>query len=183
MNYPVVISFGNTTITLHAIIEFAAYFIGFRYFLFLRKKQTDAISTNHRLWILIGAIVGSLLGSRLIGGLEDLHQLKIADNIFLYFYTNKTVLGGLLGGLWGVEIIKKIIKEKNSSGNLFTYPLILALIIGRIGCFTMGIYEETYGTETSLFSGMNLGDGIMRHPVTLYEIFFLCLSVDKFKVN
>ena len=83
------------------------------------------------------------------------------------------MLGGFLGGLWGVEIIKKIIKETHSSGDLFTYPMILALIIGRIGCFSMGIYEETYGTVTNFFLGMSLGDGRLRHPVTLYEIVFL----------
>lgn len=175
MHFPVTISFGNTTFPLHGIIEFAAYFIGFRYFLYLRKKQPDNISTTNRLWILIGAIMGSVLGSRIAGGLEDPQQIKMVNNVFLYFYQNKTVLGGFLGGVWGVEIIKKIIGEKNSSGDLFTYPLILALIIGRIGCFSMGVYEETYGTETHLFTGMNLGDGKMRHPVTLYEIAFLVL--------
>lgn len=173
MNFPVTISFAHNSFPLHGILEFAAYFIGFRYFLYLRKKQTDIINTSNRVWILIGAIFGSVLGSRIIGGLEDPAQIKIADNVLLYFYQNKTVLGGLLGGVWGVELIKKIIKEKNNSGDLFTYPLILALIIGRIGCFSMGVYEETYGITTSFFTGMNLGDGQLRHPVTLYEIVFL----------
>jgi len=175
MQFPVTISIGASVIPLHGIIEFAAYFIGFRYFLYLRKKQPDAISTTNRIWILIGAILGSVLGSRIAGGLEDPEQLKMANNVLMHFYLNKTVLGGFLGGVWGVEIIKKMIGEKSSSGDLFTYPLILSLIIGRIGCFSMGVYEETYGTATSFFTGMNLGDGKMRHPVTLYEMAFLLL--------
>ena len=122
---------------------------------------------------MIGAIFGALIGSRLIGGLEDPPQISKADNIFFYFYQNKTVLGGFLGGLFGVELIKKIIGEKRASGDLFVYPIILALIIGRIGCFTMGVYEETYGTASGLPWAMDLGDGILRHPVALYEIFFL----------
>jgi prolipoprotein diacylglyceryltransferase len=52
---------------------------------------------------------------------------------------------------------------------------VLALIIGRIGCFSMGIYEETYGNETEFFTGMDLGDGRLRHPVVLYEIIFLII--------
>jgi len=175
MQFPVTIPIGASVIPLHGIIEFAAYFIGFRYFLYLRKKQPDAISTTNRIWILIGAILGSVLGSRIAGGLEDPEQLKMANNVLMHFYLNKTVLGGFLGGVWGVEIIKKMIGEKSSSGDLFTYPLILSLIIGRIGCFSMGVYEETYGTATSFFTGMNLGDGKMRHPVTLYEMVFLLL--------
>jgi phosphatidylglycerol---prolipoprotein diacylglyceryl transferase len=175
MSFPVMLSFGDTKFPLHGVLEFAAYFISFRYFLYLRKNQQDAINTSNRIWILIGAIFGSIAGSRIVGGLEDPAQIKIADNVLLYFYQNKTVLGGFLGGLWGVEIIKKVIKEKHSSGDLFTYPMLLALIIGRIGCFSMGVYEETYGTITTSFAGMNLGDGQLRHPVTLYEIGFLVL--------
>ncbi len=173
MKFPVTVSLGDFHIQLHALLEFAAYFTGFRYFLYLRKKQTDRISINHRIWILIGAIFGSALGSRIAGGLEDPEQISKAGNVFMHFYQNKTVLGGFIGGTWGVELIKKIIHEKHSSGDLFTYPLILALIIGRIGCFSMGIYEETYGTVTDFITGINLGDGQPRHPVTLYEMVFL----------
>ena len=158
---------------MHVVFEVLAFFIGFRYFLWLRKKRGDAIKTPNRTWIIIGAIIGALIGSRLIGGLEDPTQITKANNVLFYFYQNKTVLGGFLGGLTGVEIVKKIIKEKGASGDLFVYPIILALIIGRMGCFSMGIYEETYGTVTTLPWGMNLGDGLVRHPVSLYEIIFL----------
>jgi phosphatidylglycerol---prolipoprotein diacylglyceryl transferase len=175
MHFPVEISFGNNKIPLHAITEIAAFFIGYRYYAFLRKRKGDLINTDNRLWIFIGAVFGALIGSRLIGSLERPQELLAAKNMWLYIYANKTVLGGFLGGLFGVELIKKIIKEKHSSGDLFTYPIILALIIGRIGCFCMGVYEETYGTVTTFFVGMNLGDGQLRHPVTIYEIFFLAL--------
>ncbi len=148
-------------------------FIGFRYFLFLRKRKGDFIPNQQRIWIITGAIFGALLGSRLVGGFENPAQLLTAKNLLFYFYQHKTVVGGFLGGLFGVEFVKKIIKEKQSSGDLFTYPILLALIIGRIGCFSMGIFEETYGIPTKLITGMDLGDGIYRHPVTLYEIFFL----------
>lgn len=175
MYYPVFIESGSYQLLLHTITEPLGMFIGFRYYLYLRKKQGDFIESENRIWILIGAIFGAIAGSRLIGGLEDPVALAQAKNKMLFFYQNKTVMGGFLGGVFGVEIIKKVIGEKNSSGDLFTYPIILALIIGRIGCFSMGIYEETYGTVTGLFTGMNLGDGLLRHPVTLYEIGFLIL--------
>ena len=82
-------------------------------------------------------------------------------------------MGGLFGGLLGVEFIKWIIGEKESSGDLFTLPIILGIFIGRIGCFLTGINEFTYGSETSFFMGMDLGDGVNRHPTSLYELFFL----------
>lgn len=157
------------------MLEVLAYFIAFRYFLYLRKKQGDVIHQSNRIWIIIAAIFGSLLGSRILGGLENPQQVLQADNVLLYFYINKTVFGGFLGGLFGVEFAKKLMGERNASGDLFTYPMVLGLIIGRIGCFSMGVYEETYGTETGFFTGMNLGDGVLRHPVTLYEIGYLIL--------
>ena len=175
MHFPITIEIGSLKILLHAILEPLGMFIGFRYFLYLRKGKGDQIEGGQRLWIIIGAIFGALIGSRLVGGFENPAELFNADNQFVYIYQNKTVVGGFLGGLFGVELVKKLIKEKKSSGDLFTCPMILALIIGRIGCFSMGVYEETYGVQTGFFTGMNLGDGINRHPVTLYEIIFLIL--------
>lgn len=175
MNFPVYLEIGSFKILLHAVLEPLAFFAGFRYYLWLKKKKGDIIPQDNRTWIIIGAIFGALFGSRIVGGLERPDELYREGNIFLHFYTNKTVLGGLLGGLFGVELTKKIAKEKNASGDLFVYPILLALIIGRIGCFSMGIKEETYGIPYAGITGMDLGDHILRHPVTLYEIAFLLL--------
>jgi len=53
-------------INIHLILEYAAFFIGFRYYVFLRKNQTDSISNSNRLSIILGAALGALIGSRLI---------------------------------------------------------------------------------------------------------------------
>ena len=173
MDYPFTIQIGNTKILWHIVLETIGFIAGYRYFVFLRKKQGDIIENENRIWILIGATFGALLGSRLIGGLENPIEMFASKNVLIYFYENKTIVGGLLGGLFGVELVKKIIGETQKSGDLFTYPIILGMMIGRIGCFSMGIYEETYGTITSLPWAMNLGDSALRHPVALYEILFL----------
>lgn len=159
----------------HFVLETLAFFVGFRYFLYLRKQQGDLISERNRLRLIIATILGALIGSRLLGALEDWSSLMASSNLLLHIYASKTVLGGLLGGLWTVELAKWRIGEKKSSGDLFTFPLILGLIIGRIGCFICGVYEPTHGVETDFFLGMDLGDGKMRHPVALYEIAFLLL--------
>lgn len=167
------------TINIHLILEYLAFFIGFRYYLYLRKRQDDAISTTNRLSIIIGAIFGALFLSRLMGFLEDpiLHTTESTLSIV----SNKTIMGGLFGGLLGVELAKKIIGEKHSSGDLFTLPIILGIMIGRLGCFLMGIKEFTYGKTTTFFLGMNLGDNLNRHPLALYEIVFLLLLFILFK--
>ena len=175
MAYPIDLKLGNVTVSLHLIFETLGFVIGFRYFLFLRHQQKDRITDSNRSWIIIGATFGAFLFSRIVGALENPITLIHSPHTLLYLYANKTIVGALLGGLLVVEITKKIIHEKSSSGDLFTYPLILAMMIGRIGCFTMGLGEETYGTATTSFFGIDLGDGVYRHPVTLYEIAFLAL--------
>jgi len=160
-------------INVHLVLEYLAFFVGFRYYIVLRKKSADNISSNNRLSIIIGAIFGALVFSRLVAFLEK-PELHLQQNWF-YILSNKTIMGGLFGGLLGVELAKKVIGEKESSGDLFTLPLILGICIGRIGCFFTGIKEFTYGKETSFFLGIDLGDGVLRHPIALYEVLFLLI--------
>jgi phosphatidylglycerol---prolipoprotein diacylglyceryl transferase len=47
--------------------------------------------------------------------------------------------------------------------------LAAAIAVGRLGCFFSGIEDRTYGTPTDLPWGYDFGDGILRHPVELYE--------------
>ncbi|RFS19026.1 diacylglyceryl transferase [Chitinophaga silvatica] len=175
MHFPVYIDVLSLHFPLHALTETLGMFLGFRYFLFLRKQQGDLITNNNRIWIIIGATFGALAGSRILGALENPLALYHSDNPLLYTYLNKTIVGGLIGGLIGVELMKKVVKEKTSSGDLFVYPLIFAMIIGRIGCFSMGVHEETYGIPSALPWAMDLGDGQLRHPVALYEIIYLLI--------
>lgn len=141
----------------------------------LRKRQTDQIPEQRRIWIIIGAAAGALVFSRLIGALEDPVAWWNSEHFWLHLYASKTIVGGLLGGLLGVELMKMAIGEKTSSGDLFTYPLIFAMFLGRIGCFSMGVHEPTFGIPSNLPWAMDLGDGILRHPTALYEMLFLAL--------
>ncbi|TAE46690.1 MAG: diacylglyceryl transferase [Bacteroidetes bacterium] len=175
MKFPVEIGVAPFVLSLHLICETLAFVLGFRYFVFLRNKTTDPIPQSNRVWIIIGAAFGAFFFSRLAAALEDPVAWAHSTHKLLYFYASKTIIGGLLGGLIGVELVKKAIGEKSSSGDLFTYPLILAMIIGRVGCFSSGVYEPTFGVETRFLTGMDLGDGLLRHPVALYEIVFLLL--------
>jgi len=175
MNFPLQIEINSFSIHLHAIFEALAFFIGFRYFVYLKKKKNDPIKEGNRIWIMIGATFGAFFFSRLLGALENPPMFFSTHTPLLYYFSSKTIVGGLLGGLLGVELIKLAIGEKTSSGDLFLFPLILATIIGRIGCFTSGVYEPTFGIETSVPWAMNLGDGVSRHPIALYEIIFLIL--------
>jgi len=174
MHFPFNIKFGNFEIPSHLLFETIAFLIGFKYYLILRKKEKDLLTSDERLWVLIAVCVGALFFSRFIAVMEHIEMIN-SDTPLLFYYSQKTIVGGLLGGLIAVEITKKILGIKVSSGDIMTYPLILGIMIGRIGCFLAGLEDGTYGTETSFILGIDFGDGIIRHPTQVYEILFLLL--------
>ncbi|PQV49550.1 prolipoprotein diacylglyceryltransferase [Jejuia pallidilutea] len=161
-------------INVHLVLEYLAFFVAFRYYVVLRRKYRDHISSNNRLSIILGAALGALIGSRLVGILEN-PVFELSQQNIIQLLNTKTIMGGLFGGLLGVEMAKKIIGETQSSGDLFVFPIILGIFIGRIGCFLSGVNEFTYGNATSFFMGMDLGDGVLRHPTSLYELVFLII--------
>lgn len=158
----------------HLVLEYLAFFVAYRYYVFLRKRHVDSITSMNRLSIILGAAIGALIGSRLVGFLEN-PMIEFSKENIIQLLNTKTIMGGLFGGLLGVELAKKIIGESNSSGDLFVFPIILGIFIGRIGCFLSGVNEFTYGNETYSIFGMDLGDGVLRHPTSLYELVFLAL--------
>ncbi len=164
----------GVNINTHLVLEYLAFFIAYRYYVFLRKRSTDVINSNNRLSIILGAALGALIGSRLVGFLEN-PLIELSASNLIQLFNTKTIMGGLFGGLLGVELAKKIIGEKQSSGDLFVFPIILGIFIGRIGCFLSGINEFTYGKVTTSALGMDLGDGMLRHPTSLYELVFLTI--------
>ncbi len=160
---------------IHLVLEYAAFFIGYRYYVYVKRKNGDTIASTNRLSIIIGAVFGAFFGSRIVGFLENPVFSSFSVEYFVQLLHAKTIMGGLFGGLLGVELAKKIISEEQSSGDLFTFPIILGIIIGRIGCFLAGVKEFTYGKQTTSFLGVDLGDGIMRYPIALFEVVFLIL--------
>jgi phosphatidylglycerol:prolipoprotein diacylglycerol transferase len=159
-------------VNIHLIFEYLAFLTAYRYYVYLRKRTIDPISSSNRLSIILGAAIGAFLGSRIMGFLEN-PLPDISEITLLQLYNLKTIMGGLFGGLLGVEIANRLIMEKTSSGDLFTLPIIVGVFIGRIGCFLSGTNEFTYGSTTSFITGMDLGDGLTRHPIALYELVFL----------
>lgn len=157
---------GSFLLSAHDVFEFLGYLVGYRYYKYLQKRG-DAYNSKERTILFIATLCGAYLGSKSLGYLEHLQDVNVESG--------KTIVGGLLGGLLFVEIAKKIMHCTKSSGDLITFPIILGLIIGRIGCFLSGLKDGTHGMQTSLPWGIDLGDGVLRHPVQIYEILFLIL--------
>ena len=175
MTFPLDIQIGNFILPIHLITDILSFYVGYIYYSHLKKKEGDYVDFNKRKIIIIGAAIGALIGSRLLAALEHL-DLFLNPPSFLYYYANKTIVGGIVGGILGVEVTKKILKHKQPTGDIFTFPLILAMIVGRIGCFLTGVEDGTVGDPSNLPWAFDQGDGISRHPTSLYEIIFLIFT-------
>lgn len=138
--------------------------------IFYQESKRKQFSFEALLYILFGALLGGLIGSRLGSALfvyQEYYSKHILD-ILIPQVGGKTLVGGLIGGYLGVIIAKKILKFNRSTGDLFAPGLAIAIAIGRIGCFLNGC---CYGVPTNLPWGVVI-KGIARHPTQIYESIF-----------
>ena len=164
----------------HPVMELIAYSGGFQLYLHLRRRSAKlypdrpAIPFEQNMWIIVGAIFGALVGSKLLAWLESPLEYFPHWRDPRMWLGGKTIVGGLLGGWIGVEIAKKCVRVRPSTGDLYVFPLIFGMAVGRVGCFLTGLDDHTFGNLTTLPWAVNFGDG-PRHPTQLYDILFLTL--------
>ncbi|MCX7361138.1 MAG: prolipoprotein diacylglyceryl transferase [Alphaproteobacteria bacterium] len=104
-----------------------------------------------------GALGGAILFGTLHAWLNGLPEPDVSMS------------GSIAGAIVAVEIFKRRLGVTAPTGIVFAGPFAVLVAVGRIGCFLDGLDDFTYGTPTTLPWGVDLGDGIRRHPVQLYE--------------
>jgi phosphatidylglycerol:prolipoprotein diacylglycerol transferase len=159
---------------LHPVFETLGYLGGYAVYKLMRNRDGDVLSDERRWLIIATTAVGALLGSRVLGLLEQAPRFGFHWQQ-LFVPGGKTIVGGLLGGWLAVEIVKRVVGIRSRTGDLFAVPLCVGIAIGRVGCFLAGLADDTYGKPTSLPWGVDFGDGIPRHPTQLYEVVFLAV--------
>ncbi len=155
----------------HLLFDLLAYAVG-TLLIWKVFKPTQPIieDENLRYAYYTLVIVGAFLGAFLVGSLNTFISLE-RSNIII----GKSILGAIVGGVIVVEIFKKIMKIEGSTGAYFVPSLTVGIAIGRIGCFVSGLEDYTYGVPTNSLLGYNFGDGVLRHPVQLYESLTMAL--------
>ena len=81
----------------------------------------------------------------------------------------RSIEGAILGGVIAVESYKWFAGIRGRTAARLAAPLAVGVMISRIGCFFSGLDDFTYGVETTGPFGHDFGDGVLRHPVQLYE--------------
>lgn len=162
----------------HQLFETAALMIGARYYLALKRRTSEPdLLAPGSYAVVVGCLAGAAVGNKAAFWVQvpNLFVLHWREPLILLL-GGQSVVGGLVGGLIGTEIAKKLAGVTRSTGDRFVFPVLLGLVIGRIGCSIAGLQDGTYGIATSLPWAVDLGDGVRRHPVQIYEIGFCALS-------
>lgn len=135
----------------------------------LRRQTTGGTLAPGNFAVLVGLLLGAALGNK---GVFLIERPDVALAIWhgQAVVPGQSIVGGLLGGLIGVELAKALTGQTRSTGDAMVLPIAVGLAIGRVGCFLAGLHDDTYGLPTAAPWGVDFGDGVRRHPTQLYEI-------------
>lgn len=157
----------------HGFFEMLGLAVGAAFYRRARRQMGErGILAPGEFAIAVGCVFGAAFGNKAVFWIEMPHLFVQYWSTPTLLFGGQSMVGGLLGGLIGVEIAKKLTGITRSTGDAFVFPVLLGLMIGRIGCFLAGLEDGTFGVPTELLWGIDFGDGIARHPTQLYEIIF-----------
>lgn len=143
------------------LLAWLGAFAGGRWFYAHHRARVESLARQTAPSYFVSLAVGAAIGAWVFGSLN----LVGSDHPTL----SHSIAGALVGAIVAVEGWKAAHGVRVSTGGPFVIPLSLGIIIGRWGCLFAGLDDQTFGVPTQLPWGIDLGDGVSRHPVQLYE--------------
>ncbi len=149
----------------HVIFDLAAWggggAFGYGLYRWRLKGEMERVAGAVGRYYFPALAAGAAIGAWLAGSLNTLNDPAPA--------LSHSIAGALVGAIAGVEIYKAFARITGSTGTVFVGGFALGVVIGRWGCLFTGLPDRTYGAASSLPWAVDLGDGIGRHPVQVYE--------------
>ena len=150
--------------TIHLVFDVLAAGAAFAMSLFVYRWRLSA-QGDRVAGAGIGYIVALLAGAVIGGyGLGTINLIASGQPGI-----GRSILGALAGAIASIELYKATTGMTGSTGIVFVPAFATSIAIGRIGCYLSGYQDFTHGVETTLSWGHDFGDGVLRHPVQLYE--------------
>ena len=144
------------------LLAWGAGFVTARWLYHWRLRAVgDRIAAKLTVGYVAALVVGTIVGAVLLGSAYSLRQGVP--------HLSHSVAGALAGAIVAIEIYKAFAGIKGSTGVIWVGSLCIGIAVGRLGCLFAGLADDTFGIPTSLPWAIDLGDGIARHPVQLYE--------------
>ncbi|MDL2235805.1 prolipoprotein diacylglyceryl transferase [Christensenellaceae bacterium OttesenSCG-928-L17] len=155
--------YGHNTPLIFGVIPAYAFFVGLGIlagltYYFINLRRGGGVSEG-AIKIVAAALIFGMIGSKI----PLLFEGRSWEQILL----GKSIIGGLIGGAFGVILIKKLFNIKQKLGNVIAPSIALGMAVGRIGCFLNGC---CYGIVANW--GVDFSDGHLRIPTQLFEIAF-----------
>ena len=127
-------------------------------------SRAQNLNTQGMKWVALSGIVGGVAGAKITQWMiGESGGLTIA--ILNPQNGGKSLIGGLVGGWLAVEIAKRVLGIRRSTGDGWALALPAGEAVGRIGCYFNGC---CYGTKCDA-SWAIYQHGAWRHPTQLYS--------------
>lgn len=130
-------------------------------------EQAHRLAAQTRPGYFLSLALGAVIGAWAIGSANTLRSAVAAPS--------HSIAGALAGAIVAVELWKWRNNVRGSTGGAFVLPICTGIVIGRFGCLFTGLADQTYGVPTRLPWAVEMGDGIGRHPVAIYESLSMAL--------
>ena len=143
---------------LHGAFEYAGIALGaWLYRRALRGQGRGGPLQPGNFAVVVGLLLGAALGNKAVFLVErpDVWQRLLAGE---WVVPGQSIVGGLLGGLAGVELAKRMTRQSRSTGDALVLPLVAGIAVGRIGCVFAGLHDDTSGVATNLDADAAAGD-------------------------
>ena len=154
-----------TSPAVHPLFDLAAWAagaaMGYSLYRWRLRDAVKALAVRTGPGYFFSLAAGAVVGAWLAGSLNTLRDAAPT--------LSHSIAGAMAGAIVAVEVYKAMRGIKGSTGGVFVGSLCVGIIVGRFGCLFSGLPDRTYGVPTSLPWAVDLGDGIGRHPVQMYE--------------
>ena len=137
----------------HTALEWFAIFVGARLYLRTSGTTLRELGATRHYAVILGCIVGAAVGNKAVHWLHHVDNWHLLRQHPWLVLQGQSIVGGLLGGLLGVELGKKSRASRNRPGIASSRRSSPASIIGRIGCFIAGLADDTYGSADHIALG------------------------------
>ena len=150
-------------VLVHTLFDVWAWLTAIATMMLLRRTwfATNPVEQAKRFGYLAAVLLGAGLGAWVFGTFNSWLSGQVG--------LARSVEGALAGAIFSIEIFKRANGITVRTGAIYALPMALGIAIGRIGCLLSGLEDFTHGIPTGANWGWDFGDGILRHPVQLYE--------------
>jgi len=178
--YPEILRIGNFVISSYGVMVALGFALAY-YTTLLEFKRLN-LPVNVLQDILLAAVVGGLVGAKVMFIFENVPLAEFIRNPFGYLFERSglTFYGGfILAALLIVWIVRRKNLALGSIADAISPGLALAYAIGRVGCFLVG---DDYGIPSNLPWAVAFPKGapptppgVRVHPTQLYETFTMLI--------